>query len=308
MSTNDEMARIMAAEGFSADRQRFLRGGASPHQEKYWLAVKESQNLVLADDRTFVLWMNSRDGSPYTRRWKTSLPGSSRITVWMKRSKKNPRKLWTRLGEYTFGEIIRETHCVKKRGKPYYTDIARVATPVVNSVEQLSEETRQDDCETSSLIVEDESSVDMMRQEMESQEWEADEVRKACYARASLDGLTKEGIDHLYMQDWMITLGGWTHDYDSAKRFFIVHDEIMPAFEQSDVTWENVLDSAFPLGQPELQKMGLKQPACDIVLTALNLMRTHQQKIDALRNDPNCSNEQLFLLEQQQPYKPKSLA
>lgn len=132
MSTNDEMARIMTQEGLSGDRQRFLRGGGSSNQAKYWLAVKESQNLVLADDKSFVLWMNSKDRNVHTQRWKVSPAGSSRLTVWMKRSKKNPRKLWTRLGVYTFGEIIQENHCVTKRGKPHNTDIARVATPVVD--------------------------------------------------------------------------------------------------------------------------------------------------------------------------------
>ena len=131
MSTNIEMTAIMAAEGFSANRQRFLRGGENADETKYWLAIKETQNLVLNDDGTFVLWTNRDDGTPHYRRWKQHAPGSSRLTVWMKRRQGNPRKLWTRLGEYTFGKIVEEHHDVIKRGRPYHTDMSRVATPVI---------------------------------------------------------------------------------------------------------------------------------------------------------------------------------
>ena len=131
MSTNTEMTGIMRAEGFSGDRQRFLRGGASADSDKYWLALKETQNLVLNDDGTFALWMSRDDGTPHSRRWKAHQPGSSRLTVWMKRREENPDKLWSRLGEYTFGRVVEENHTVVKRGKRYRTDISRIATPVI---------------------------------------------------------------------------------------------------------------------------------------------------------------------------------
>lgn len=131
MSTNTEMTAIMRAEGFSGDRQRFLRGGASADETKYWMALKEDQNLVLNDDGTFALWMSRDGGTPHSRRWKAHAPGSSRLTVWMKRRHNNPRKLWTRLGEYTFGKVVEEHHDVIKRGKPHHTDIVRIATPVI---------------------------------------------------------------------------------------------------------------------------------------------------------------------------------
>lgn len=129
MSNNTEMTAIMRAEGFSGDRQRFLRGGASADETKYWMALKETQNLVLNDDGTFALWMRRDDGTPHSRRWKQHAPGSSRLTVWMKRRRNNPDKLWTRLGEYTFGKIAEERHVVVKRGKRYVTDMSRIATP-----------------------------------------------------------------------------------------------------------------------------------------------------------------------------------
>lgn len=132
MCTNAEMTTVMAEESFAKDRQRFLRGSASADSSKYWLALKEEQNLVLNDDLTFVLWMSKDDGTRHSRRWKVHPPGTSRLTVWMKRRHNNPQKLWTRLGEYTFGKIVEERHIVTKYGKAYHTDIARLATPVID--------------------------------------------------------------------------------------------------------------------------------------------------------------------------------
>ena len=127
MSTNSEMTAIMASEGFAADRQRFLRGGASADAGKYWIAVKESQNLILNQDGSFKLWMRRADGTRHSKAWKVHAPHTSRLTVWMKRRQS---RLWVRLGKYTFGEVVEEHHDVTKRGKAYHTDICRVATRV----------------------------------------------------------------------------------------------------------------------------------------------------------------------------------
>jgi hypothetical protein len=126
--TNDDMVASMRAEGFASDYQCWLRGMRSQQatSETIWMAIKEGQNARVHRDGSFTLFYTSTDmRNRHERTFKVHTSGCVEMIVWIKR-----RGGWTRMGAYKFGDPYTKHCVVKKRGKSYATDCARMATRV----------------------------------------------------------------------------------------------------------------------------------------------------------------------------------
>lgn len=136
---NAEMVTQMRSEGFGAHDMRFIRGyktpvpvAPDPAEASMWVAIKESQNAVLADNDDVTFFMRGQDGGDKYIAFKNSAPGKLKFHLWVQKraNQKAGAKLWTRMGVYALGPIRKETHHVIKRKRPYETDMARTASRV----------------------------------------------------------------------------------------------------------------------------------------------------------------------------------